>query len=96
MISNHLIKGLFLHKTFCLACRTNFGQKRELQAHLKATHQAAMEKTFESIRTNRFEPTGEPALIDTLGNDWQPQAMERIPYDQQPQMLSAHFEHLSV
>ena len=90
------VKGLFLHKTFCLACRTNFGQKRELQAHLKATHQAAMEKTFESIRTNRFEPTGEPALIDTLGNDGEPQAMERIPYDQQPQMLSAHFEHLSV
>ena len=90
------VKGLFLHKTFCLACRTNFGQKRELQAHLKATHQATMEKTFESIRTNRFESSGEPALIDILGNEGEPQAIERIPFDQQSQMFSVHFEHLSV
>ena len=93
------VKGLYLHKTFCLACRTNFGQKRELQAHLKATHQATMEKTFESIRAKRLEPTAEPGLIDILGkpdNDREPQAVERIPFDQQSQMISALFEHLSV
>ena len=93
------VKGLFLHKTFCLACRTNFGQKRELQAHLKATHQATMEKTFESIRTNRFVPTGEPAPIDILGSpedDGEPQAIELIPFGQRSQMLSALFEHISV
>ena len=93
------VKGLYLHKTFCLACRTNFGQKRELKAHLKATHQATMEKTFESIRAKRLEPTAEPALIDILGkpgNDREPQAVERIPFDQQSQMISALFEHLSV
>ena len=93
------VKGLYLHKTFCLACRTNFGQKRELQAHLKATHQATMEKTFESIRAKRLKPTGKPALIDILGspdNDREPQAIERIPFDQRSQMISALFEHLSA
>lgn len=90
------VKGLYLHKTFCLACRTNFGQKRELQAHLKATHQATMEKTLESIRTNRFEPTDKPALVDIPDNDGEPQVIELIPFGQQSQMLSALFEHLSV
>ena len=93
------VKGLYLHKTFCLACRTNFGQKRELQAHLKATHQATMEKTLESIRTNQFEPTGTLPLIDMPGspvNDREPQAIELIPFGQQSQMLSALFEHVSA
>ena len=90
------VKGLYLHKTFCLACRTNFGQKRELQAHLKATHQVTMEKTLESIRTNRFEPTDKPALVDIPDNDGEPQVIELIPFGQQSQMLSALFEYVRV
>ena len=30
--------GLYLHKTFCLCCRINFGQPKELKEHLKVHH----------------------------------------------------------
>ncbi|WP_422133721.1 hypothetical protein [Endozoicomonas sp. ALD040] len=92
------MKGLYLHKTFCLACRTNFGQKRELQAHLKETHQASMEKTFERIRAMGHEATEEPtstAVIDSVKNR-ELQTIEQMPFDQRSEAIAAVFEHESV
>ncbi|WP_257295649.1 hypothetical protein [Endozoicomonas sp. YOMI1] len=95
-LDNKKVKGLYLHKTFCLACRTNFGQKRELQAHLKETHQATMDKTFASIRAMGHESTDEPApitMLDSPIDNTEPQAFEQIPFDQQSQACAALFEH---
>ena len=98
-LSSKKAKGLYLHKTFCLACRTNFGQKRELKAHL-TTHQAAMEKTFESIRAIPHVPTDEHAAYAMLGGSpvicRDPQAFEQNPVVQQPKAIAAIFEHESV
>ncbi|USE37156.1 hypothetical protein [Endozoicomonas sp. SCSIO W0465] len=88
-LDNKKVKGFYLHKTFCLACRTNFGQRRELQAHLQATHQATMDKTFASIRAH--EPIDEPAPINTPGLPIE--NMERIPFHRQPEAFSALFKH---
>ena len=41
-------RGLYLHKTFCLCCRINFGQPAELREHLKI-HQEKMEASFAQI-----------------------------------------------
>ena len=43
--------GLYLHKTFCLCCRINFGQPAELKQHLKS-HQEKMEATFAQIENS--------------------------------------------
>ena len=40
--------GLYLHKTFCLCCRINFGQPKELKEHLKVHHRK-MEAVFAQI-----------------------------------------------
>lgn len=90
-LDNKKVKGLYLHKTFCLACRTNFGQRRELQAHLQATHQATMDKTFASIRAMGHEPTDEPAPINAL--DSPIENREQIPFHQQPETFSALFKY---
>ncbi|WP_257254821.1 hypothetical protein [Endozoicomonas sp. SESOKO3] len=92
------VKGLYLHKTFCLACRTNFGQKRELQAHLKETHQATMENTFERIRAGRLEPTNDAAIAppESPIENREPQTIEQMPFDQRLQAIPALFEHESV
>ena len=100
-LSSKKVKGLYLHKTFCLACRTNFGQKRELKAHIKATHQATMEKTFEGIRAaTEHEPesgSASAASVDSPFLNIGPhQTFESIPFDQQSQAIAALFEHESV
>lgn len=98
-VNQKKVKGLYLHKTFCLACRTNFGQKRELKAHL-TTHQEAMEKTFESIRAIPHVPTDEHAANAMPGGSpaicRDPQAFEQNPFVQQPKAIAAIFEHESV
>lgn len=43
--------GLYLHKTFCLCCRINFGQPAELKQHLKI-HQEKMEAIFAQIENS--------------------------------------------
>ena len=100
-LSSKKVKGLYLHKTFCLACRTNFGQKRELKAHIKATHQATMEKTFEGIRAaTEHEPISGPASAASVDSPFlnigPHQTFESIPFDQQSQAIAALFEHESV
>ena len=94
-LDNKKVKGLYLHKTFCLACRTNFGQMRELQAHLQETHQAFMDKTFASIRAMGHDSTDEHAPITTLEpiENMEPQALEQIPFHKKPQAFSALFRH---
>ena len=95
------VKGLYLHKTFCLACRTNFGQRRELKAHIEKTHQAKMEETFDRIRAIRREPTD--AFTPMAGHDL-PEALENIelqpvealPTLMLPPAVDAMFGHLSV
>ena len=100
-LSSKKVKGLYLHKTFCLACRTNFGQKRELKAHIQATHQATMEKTFEGIRAaTEHESISRPASAASVDSPFlnigPHQAFESIPFDQQSQAIAALFEHESV
>ena len=46
-----LDRGLYLHKTFCLCCRINFGQPAELKQHLKI-HQEKMEAIFTQIENS--------------------------------------------
>ena len=41
-------RGLYLHKTFCLCCRINFGHHKELKQHLE-THHKKMMAVFEEI-----------------------------------------------
>lgn len=41
-------RGLYLHKTFCLCCRINFGHYKELKQHLE-THHKKMMAVFEEI-----------------------------------------------
>ena len=100
-LSSKKVKGLYLHKTFCLACRTNFGQKRELKAHIQATHQATLEKTFEGIRAaTEHEPISGPASAASVDSPFlnigPHQTFESIPFDQQSQAIAALFEHESV
>ncbi|WBA81012.1 hypothetical protein [Endozoicomonas sp. GU-1] len=90
-LDNKKVKGFYLHKTFCLACRTNFGQRRELQAHLQATHQATMDKTFADIRAMGYRSIDEPDTLDSPVEN-----MEKIPFHQQSQEFSALFEHERV
>ena len=42
------VRGLYLHKTFCLCCRINFGHHKELQQHLQ-THNDKMLAVFKEI-----------------------------------------------
>ena len=49
--------GLYLHKTFCLCCRINFGQPKELKEHLKVHHKK-MEAAFARIKAS---PLSAPA-----------------------------------
>ena len=41
-------RGLYLHKTFCLCCRINFGHHKELKQHLE-THHDKMLAVFKEI-----------------------------------------------
>ena len=43
--------GLYLHKTFCLCCRINFGQPKELKEHLKV-HDKKMVAAFARIKAS--------------------------------------------
>ena len=54
--------GLYLHKTFCLCCRINFGQPKELKEHLKVHHQK-MVAAFARIEAS---PLSEP--VSTTDN----------------------------
>ena len=42
------VRGLYLHKTFCLCCRINFGHNKELKQHLQ-THNDKMLAVFKEI-----------------------------------------------
>lgn len=99
-LKNRSVKGLYLHKTFCLACRTNFGQQRELKAHIETTHQANMKATFDRIHTIKPDPTEAPTLmtdpesfIQSMENP--SQAFQLLPIDQQSQVIT-RFENESV
>ena len=56
--------GLYLHKTFCLCCRINFGQPKELKEHLKVHHKK-MEAVFARVKAS---PLSAPAsALDHTG-----------------------------
>ena len=54
--------GLYLHKTFCLCCRMNFGQPKELKKHLRG-HQKKMEAVFAQIEKSPPAVRGDSALF---------------------------------
>jgi len=92
-------KGAYLHGTFCLACRTNFGQRRELKAHIEKTHQAKMEETFARIRAIRHQPTD--AFVPTGGDELPSESIgaqlaEASPGCGLPPLMDTLFGHLSV
>ena len=94
------VKGSYLHKTFCLACRTNFGQRRELKAHIEATHQAKMKEAFDRIKAIQHRPTD--AVTLTARHDLSLlEGLELPPVEESsarelPPMVNALYGHLSV
>ena len=48
-------QGLYLHKTFCLCCRINFGHAPELREHLE-THNKKMLAVFQEVDQLPLQP----------------------------------------
>ena len=58
-------RGLYLHKTFCLCCRINFGHTRELQKHLD-THNDKMLAVFKEIDQLPLKPPAATPMDDPV------------------------------
>ena len=56
-------KGLYLHKTFCLCCRINFGHAPELREHLK-THNDKMLAVFQEVDQLPLQPPAASPMDD--------------------------------
>lgn len=54
--------GRYLHRTFCMCCRVNFGQHKELKEHLKI-HQEKMEAAFAQIEKKNLAGRDDSMLL---------------------------------
>ena len=59
---NESDNGRYLHRTFCLCCRINFGQQKELKEHLKIHHEK-MEATFAQIEKKNLTVRDDSMLL---------------------------------
>ena len=59
---NESDNGRYLHRTFCLCCRINFGQHKELKEHLKI-HQEKMEAAFAQIEKKNLAVRDDSMLL---------------------------------
>ena len=82
--------GLYLHKTFCLCCRINFGQPAELKQHLKI-HQQKMEAIFAQIE-NSPPPVREGSALFVPDSD--NNARAELPSGLHQQDVNAQLEEL--
>lgn len=59
---NESDNGRYLHRTFCLCCRINFGQQKELKEHLKIHHEK-MEAAFAQIEKKNLAVRDDSILL---------------------------------
>ncbi len=94
-------RGLYLHKTFCLCCRINFGHSKELEAHLQ-THNDKMQAVFKEIERLPPKPPTPSPMDDSVqflrdaSNKALAASQLRLYERDMDKQLNKHFWHLKA